>query len=828
MNLLNLLPPDTINLIAPLNGNTPTNSQNSNNSSFFQNVLSSTMNTNNPLSTQSRHYSDATAAILSKNISAPLNLTFPPDLVDVMNFISIPTQSRDNPLQSLQIDDVSSPFTFSENLDFEVLDTLVFDLSQHQSLQDLINEAKPKTKIIIPQGSYDEFLIIPEKELYILGNGDVTFNGFESQSKLLIIESVNFQQSSTGRGGVSIISGSTKLLKSTVSAVKQTAVFCTSNSRGDFSNCVLHAINHPCVFSNKDSSVRCIDCIIERSLFLGVLAAEKSQIQLVSCTVTNNQQGGILVSGSASINVEKSKISSNEKKGIEVVSQGIIYIKDTTFENYRSGQAFFITGGTQATIKGCTFSNCKSTCIQASNAASIISHRNTYKDSITSLMIMLTNTAAFNSKHDEITGTTQAGIACINGGQAFIKKMRAHDLSGTALYASGDFSLMCCENSTIESVEDISVQIGEGGRAEFIDVTISNSADPGFVLIDDATGAFDGVKVTNGKDSAGTIKNVTNFNFKNCTFTNNAVFGLLLNVNSTPTFEQCSVINNGQVGLEINSSNPTLTNCTISKHTDIGLSLNDGSVPTIIGGSVTENEQGGIVCNGASPTIKNVFIGNNGNAGISGFAGSQPVLDHCTIKGNQIVGCQVTTPKTIIRFNNTSFEDHTRSCAIVAIDEGSAICTQCVFRNSKISHLEIRKGAAVALSQCDLTGAMSGIGVQVHNNGYFHMIQSIIHEETRTGLLIGGAGHAEIISSTFLKCNDLAVSTLEESTTVIQNSLFDGGEIGNCGLQICAGTVTISNTVFKNLQQGIVKANPAILNHNQVSFENNSKDFIEI
>ena len=163
----------------------------------------------------------------------------------------------------------------------------------------------------------------------------------------------------------------------------------------------------------------------------------------------------------------------------------------------------------------------------------------------------------------------------------------------------------------------------------------------------------------------------------------------------------------------------------------------------------------------------------------------------------------------------------------MATEEGAAICTECVFESSKSSHVDARKGAAIALTKCDLSKSLSGISCQVHDGGFLHIIQTIIHDEKRYGIIVARNGYLEFMSSRLYNVNEIGISADKSSTTIIQSSVLSGN--GDIGLQVVGGNLTLSNTLFQNFKDvAFISSKSDKMFISDLKYENNSKDFVEV
>lgn len=705
--------------------------------------------------------------------------------------------------------------------------TLEFTKEKYGCLQEIIDKAPEQSLVLIPEGVYDEYLIISKRiMLQPKNSGRVQILGIKSNSPYLLIS--NFDcKSDQVNGGLLIENGYVKISDCSFVTSRTSAISVINKSKLEAYKSTLSAANHPCLFTSKSSFAYLNCCHIKDSSFLGILAIDSSCLELIGTEVLNNLQGGLLIASYASISITNSKFIGNKCKCIECISLGNINITNTLFDG---GQPSILAAGcTIVNITGCSFSNCQSYAIFAQNAASIISNECTYKDSGKFVMIATTSTGSFSSKNDRLIGEMHAGIASIDGGQAFIENLIAEGTTGTALFSAGESSLLCCSNSVLKGIKDISVQAGESSRMELENIEISESQNVGLVLQEGARCKIEKVRIRNCKDAACNITNITNATFSQCEFVENSPAGVIFDKAAEVTFDNCLFKSNSSIGVAVSGENvkPTFINCIFEENGDLGLNVLEGSTVTIKSSSIRNNKKGGMNIDSSIGNLTEVEFNENNGTGLSVFRAGQATIEKCLFTKNAIVGCQVYHKSSIVKINNSTFKEHHRSCSILATEEGAAICTECVFESSKSSHVDARKGAAIALTKCDLSKSLSGISCQVHDGGFLHIIQTIIHDEKRYGIIVARNGYLEFMSSRLYNVNEIGISADKSSTTIIQSSVLSGN--GDIGLQVVGGNLTLSNTLFQNFKDvAFISSKSDKMFISDLKYENNSKDFVEV
>lgn len=759
---------------------------------------------------------DASDSLFSDNICAPTTI---PD-----EYKLDPIDYTTNDMATMSM--TATPYVFPNFPAMTIENTIVFN--GEGSLQEFINSVKPNTRVQIPAKVYNEHIKI-NKDIVIQSiGGKCKIEGFLIENGICVFEEIEIQQQPQRNGGVMVLEGYAQFKNCTMHTLNCATVTVENNGSVELINCRITSSKNPCVYACTNAAVHIADCFLEDSEFLGLLAVNHSQVQIERSTLRNNKEGGILISGTVNFHMDRCTLDRNGLKGIEVMSSGVIFIVRSNFMNSYSGPSIFLAGRVSVNIIKCEFSNCMANAIQARNSASVISKQNKYVNSGTSISVVTTMTASFTSHGDVFEGDCQVAVATLAGGQAFIDDITVNITSGTALYSSGDGSLMCLERGVVNNTPDISVQCGYGGRMDLINLTVANSKDAGFVLTKGARGSFDNVVVTRCSGTACEVSDSSDLKISNCKFTDNEKAAVVVRGNSSPEFIGCTMANSGHVGVEVtgDGANPAFRDCMVENNMECGYNLNQGTKAVISGGSCRFNKKGGFICDGASPDVSRCIITDNGSAGISAFCQAQPSFTRCRSQNNDMASCQAQMEGTIVKMTECEFGGDKKSGTLVAINQGAIVCTKCVLMNSKMPHAESRNGGAVAFTGCEISRSKSGIALQTHSGGFMHVIQSVIYNESKIGILVGRKGHLDLISSRITNVGDTAVILNDEANAVIQSSIIENSENG---LQVNAASLHITNTTFSACKGIAVSRVPESNIIDQgVQFMNNGKDVAHV
>jgi len=183
------------------------------------------------------------------------------------------------------------------------------------------------------------------------------------------------------------------------------------------------------------------------------------------------------------------------------------------------------------------------------------------------------------------------------------------------------------------------------------------------------------------------------------TIKNSQDFGIQCAKDTNSTITNCIIINNGLLGINLDSCSATISNCTI-KDNGGGIACGFGSSPVISNCIIQNNGDSGISCHeNASPTISNCIISGNSAKEYDGggiFCGtySHPTITDCTITGNSApddgggIACVINSSPTI---TNCIISDNTASS-----DAGGIYCSG---------------NSSPSISNCTITGNWAGAGI---------------------------------------------------------------------------------------------------------------------
>ena len=186
--------------------------------------------------------------------------------------------------------------------------------SSSSTIMSVISKAATQSTIILPPGKYSESIFIKNKDIHLIGEGNVTICPSDS-GDAIIVENCNvFLTNIIIQTGKSQCASPINVIRG-VCAIKK----CILES--EFMRCIVAKNEskiycNECILKSKRSSVAIIDgctkvefnkCKISAENSIGLLASGKSQLRLIESELFDCGDSGIVVLDQASINVSISK-----------------------------------------------------------------------------------------------------------------------------------------------------------------------------------------------------------------------------------------------------------------------------------------------------------------------------------------------------------------------------------------------------------------------------------------------------------------------------------------------------------------------------------------
>jgi len=346
-------------------------------------------------------------------------------------------------------------------------------------------------------------------------------------------------------------------------------------------------------------------------------------------------------------------------------------------------------------------------------------------------MILAHENATIDCSLDSFTGKSIAAAASFDHGKINMKDSKMENLQGAAIlsYESGEVIL---NNVVIENPSSAAIQLRENATFDFTDVTVNGCRDLACAILTVASGEMKKCNFINGATVGIEIENCGQLLIKDSKFCTNAVAGGSFHDNCMAVFENCEFSKNSQFEIDVSTagSKPQFKKCTFSTASEALINVTNGAEPTFVDCTVSDGAKIGISITGSKPIFHNCDITGIAIAALSISGGATPVFERCNIHDNNNFAAQIHQQGTNVRFVDTSFINHSRSVAIIALNNAFVDCTRCKFEGTLQPHCEIRDQATVQLTSCDISSSTKGTGLQVHSTGILQLNDTNIHNQS--------------------------------------------------------------------------------------------------
>jgi len=766
---------------------------------------------------------------------APSNIKPEIQLPDLsMNFtpINIPTITKEPVVKQTEkkvVMEIKFP-EFVRESPLQIISTVKFDRLKYPNIQTLIDNSRNGTLIEIPEGVYnEEITLIKQIHLRGLGNVYIKGNGVSETihltSKNSILENLNITQiENKSAGSIMIDQGYTHIINCTISSSTFSAIHASNQARVEVYSSVLGDSHNPALLLTQNASAYCHKCEFKNSKTFGVLLNDNSSLALEECYSHSNLQSGIVVSGTSSLICKNSRIMKNDNNGIEVTSTETAYFENCIIKDHLQGTGFIAIGNVKPIIVNSTFINNQMAGIKASSGAEIKSIKNTFQDSEQNAMILSHDNAVINLENDQFTGKCIAALASFDHGKLNAKNIIVKNIIGAAalVYDSGEILI---EGSNFDNISNAAFQFKDNAVINVRKTTLNASQNLGIALMNGAEGYITDCNIINGETIGLEVSGVTNFTFTNCQFSSNKIAGASVHNGSSCTFHDCVFDSNGQFGVDIaeTGSSPIFRKCKFTNSQEAALNISKQAQPQFFDTVFFSLPKIGISIINASPVFTQCQITSVGVAGLSISGGATPQFIKCSIHDNNGLAAQIHEQGTAALFDNTIFLNHNNSVAILAINNSTIECQHCKFEGSMHPHCEIRDGATVLLTKCEITASIKGNGLQVHSRGILKVQESSIHDETKLGILVGDLGTAIISNSHIYSCGVCGILALTNSHLKVSNSLLDGNGQFSMQIQGNAEAEIFDCTIQNHTMFGFVMSPQATVDYSGNKFSSNGQ-----
>lgn len=406
--------------------------------------------------------------------------------------------------------------------------------------------------------------------------------------------------------------------------------------------------------------------------------------------------------------------------------------------------------------------------------------------------------------------------------------MKLQQLSGCAAlaYESGILEL---DDLQITQIGGMAIQARNNSTIFFQNSSISETGETVISLQSNVKGYLKNIQATSGKHGALAILDVSEFTVENCKFFENEAFGIALE-NSSVKLNNIESINNGDFSIEIKGSGETvIENSTFTGAKQVGVHITGGANPSIRNCVVEDGLKFGIDISDASGIIENSKIRNNGDAGLSIYQGSTTKIANCEISGNGTHGAQIHQPNTNPSFSNCKFFGHSKGLGVLGLTNAHALFVDCEFQNSFQHHFQISGGVEIILDNCQLSKTQVGHSIQIAAGAkLIAKNKTLIHHETKVGVIIGGGGTFELEDSTIEDCGQGGIAIMNQGNLKVSKSTIQNN--GQFGVNAQPGSIAEikDTTVQGHSLFGLIISTTAKVDYGNNKFANNLQKDVHV
>jgi F-box protein 11 len=224
---------------------------------------------------------------------------------------------------------------------------------------------------------------------------------------------------------------------------------------------------------------------------------------------------------------------------------------------------------------------------------------------------------------------------------------------------------------------------------------------------------LDGCDITGGATAAvGVSGDGTNPYLTRCRIEKTPTDGVLAAQKASPTFDQCTFINNGGAGARVTAeARPIFQGCLFQKNKADGVVASGCGPALFTQCDFIENAASGALIEAkATPTFKTCTFRSNGTHGAVSANNGSPTLEDCTMQGNT-TGLQVQGGSSATA-RGCKFWDQ-RNNGVFMVEKSHVILEGCEAWGSGWHGIVITGGADAALKKCT-SRDNNGSALQIH------------------------------------------------------------------------------------------------------------------
>ena len=395
--------------------------------------------------------------------------------------------------------------------------------ADYQTISEAVKNVKPKTRILIQPGLYQESIAI-DKPLEIWGDGRVYIESIDAscivmQTKHALVRGL-------------ILHNSNKNNYPAVNVTQGKLVLEDCNITSNLSSCV--------VISGSLANATVRRCCIHDAKGNGIYTRERATGSIEDCDIYGTTNPGIYVSEGSNLTVSRCRIYDCRSNGIYLTNNGLGKISDCDiYGNTSSG--ICIDKGSNPTVSQCRIYDGK-------------------KDGI-----LIKDNGLGKISDCDIYGNTVSGICIDKGSNPTVSQCRIYDgkKGGILIKSNGLGTIFNCD---IHGNTYCEVGIYQGGDPTISQCRIYDGKGGGVVIRENGLGRIFDCEIHSNVCPGIYISEGSNPTVSQCRIYDGKSYGIWITKNGLGKISDCSIYRHADVGVKISDkSNPTLRRCHIAK-----------------------------------------------------------------------------------------------------------------------------------------------------------------------------------------------------------------------------------------------------------------------
>lgn len=737
----------------------------------------------------------------NKRLMAPKSKMYSFNYVKVDDFKQFFSNEYSKEIKSEVRTQIPSDKTYS--FDFPTVLTsnimpIVPNITTRRSINDIISTCPDGSVIKLPNGEYEESVII-NKRFTLIGD-DVVIKAPEGKPAVVIqAENVKFVNicilSSSDSMGIYINMGSFISEKCNINGNKSIAVACNegsflSMSESKIRNCKIGIIS---VGANIDVNSSLITDVIHN----GIEVKKSSKVRIYGTEVSNISRNAIYATDDSQLHVESSKIFGVSLSGINSSSKLIMVVQTLIECCQYSG--IYATNQCKCKLFGNQIFNCVQFGLKMDGVSSANLKDNTFIGCGQTSTVEVGINVNFRSYNDKIVDSLSFGLFCL--GKAEITKIDVSKSQKSNLFF-GDVSEIILQNSASSGAKNCGL-ISLPGAIIFINDCTFNDNNTGAVLFNKKLKLINSQFISN-KNSGIQLENTDGAVIEKCSVSNNFECGLITSYGDYE-INTSEFISNKYSGIHIIKSSITLRQTNFIENKKGGVSLNNRSYIQCCDLIFERNHMFGVSFETKSSAVfrNSSFIKQDGNA-IAVMRQSSVTLFNCELAYNSMVAIQLEGRGTKLDLGECTIKSN--KYGVVASDKSVVSITTTTFVENLV-HLELRYSSFVNVISSKFIRSLGKAGLYVHSESTSSFTNCLFEESE--GIVLVSDSTYNIQNCKFTYNGSTAVYQYEDlSKGNVSETIFDTN-VGS-GLYIESGELIVSKCQIRNhLNSGIIAGRKA-------------------